>query len=175
MIFRLLWPRPLIALFFALAAVAPACAETVELNGDYGYDPYIAKTLPPGTLIDARAATFHVANSKNASPSSTADCESGELPINAYPLKIYEAPGVFVFGGRFAGEVPLTSDWEFTYCNSVSVGLWDSPYATVQGFAPVRYGTRSGFPASRSSSSCRASGLARSVTTAWRMISFTAD
>jgi hypothetical protein len=126
------WQRPWVVFFLWLAACDPLVAETLKLSGDYGYDPYIVKALPPGTLIDARAARFRVANSKSAAPYSGEDCESGSLPINPYPLRIYDSPGVLLLGGRFDGEVPLESDWVFTYCNSVAVGIWDSPNVSVQ-------------------------------------------
>ena len=120
-----------LALGFALSDSARG--EIVTLGGDYGYEDFVARDLAPGTMVDARVAVFRVANSKNSSPASSADCENGPLPDNRYPLRIYDSPAAILLGGQFDGEVPQDSDWEYTYCNSTAVGIWDSPNTIVEG------------------------------------------
>jgi hypothetical protein len=127
------WERRCATVALTLGLAAGAGAETISLSGDYGYEPYVARDLVPGTLVDARGARFRLANSKNSSPTESADCESGALPDNRYPLRLYGSPSVVVIGGQFDGEVPLNADWQHTYCNSAAVGVWNSPNATVEG------------------------------------------
>lgn len=95
----------------------------IILTGDYGYEQYEARNLPPGTVIDATRASFTVANSRNINPSSGASCEVGELPLNTYPVSIRDSPGVRFVGGLFDGKVPLRSTWRATYCNSAAILL----------------------------------------------------
>lgn len=144
-------PALALAALLGLLATQPAAADTVRLSGDYGYDPYIAKALPPGTLIDARDARFIVANSRTADPTPEATCETGDQPVNPYPFKIYDSPGMTLWGGRFEGEVPLASDWDATYCNSTAIGIWDGPNTTLQdlrirhAWDGIRFSRESGF------------------------------
>jgi hypothetical protein len=126
------WPWACAVLALLLAASQSARGEVVTLSGSYGYEAFVARNLAPGTMADARGATFQVANSKNSSPAPNADCETGPLPNNSYPLRIYDSPAVSLIGGNFDGEVPQRSDWEFTYCNSTAVGVWNSPNAAVE-------------------------------------------
>ncbi len=103
------------------------------MGRDQSYEEFVARELEPGSVIDARNTDFRVANSRNASPSENSDCEVGTLPVNPYPLKVYESLAAVVLGGRFDGEVPQLSEWLYTYCNSAAVGFWDSPHAGVEG------------------------------------------
>jgi hypothetical protein len=127
-----------VVLALGLALSGSAHGQIVTLSGDYGYEEFVARDLAPGTMVDARGARFRLANSKNSSPASSADCENGPLPDNPYPLRIYDSPAAVLIGGQFDGEVPQDSDWEYTYCNSTAVGLWDSPNATVEGIRARR-------------------------------------
>lgn len=126
------------ALAAGVAVASIADAEVMTLGGDYGYEGFVARGLEPGSLIDARGAAFRLANSKNISPTEAADCEKGPLPVNPYPLRIYDTPGAVLIGGRFDGEVPQASDWVSTYCNSAAVGVWNSPNASVEGLRARR-------------------------------------
>ncbi len=108
-------------------------AETVLLKGDLGYEPQMMRRLDAGSQVDARLALFRVANSGVANPSDAMACDEGGLPVNRYPLQIRESPDVTLRGGLFAGEVPLMSDWQSTYCNSTGVALRVSPGAVVEG------------------------------------------
>ena len=106
----------------------------VVLNGEYGYQQKVIWNLQVGATIDARNATFTVANSRNTDPSAIAGCDVGILPVNPYPVVIRNSPGVRFIGGRFKGEVPLTSDWQHTYCNSAALLVRDGTIgATIEG------------------------------------------
>ena len=102
-------------------------AETMRLMPR---DPYAETTfdrLPRGTVIDAQGADLRVANSGTRTPRRGAECDTGGLPTNPYPLKLDDSGGASLVGARIAGEVPQDSDWEHTYCNSAAVLLRDSP------------------------------------------------
>lgn len=104
--------------------VAPA--ETLVLRGDRGYTPLDLSDLPAGSTVDARQATFIVANSRNPDPSPTQGCDTGLDPVNRYPLQIRNSRSVTLDGGLFDGRVPLESDWVDTYCNSAATRFADS-------------------------------------------------
>lgn len=119
----------------AVMAIATAAAgtEVLRLTGDFGYAPQVVKNLPHGSEVDLRSAVFRVANSRSRNPTAEANCDSGTLPVNPYPLQVRASANVTLTGGKFAGEVPLASDWESTYCNSAGIALRDSPGAVVEG------------------------------------------
>lgn len=108
--------------------------QPIVLNGEYGYEQQSIRNLPEGSTIDARNASFTVANSRNSEPSVTMGCDEGTLPVNRYPVVIRDCPGVRFIGGRFNGEVPQTSDWEDTYCNSAALLVrGETADATIEG------------------------------------------
>ena len=107
------------------AAGGPLPIGAIRLAGYYGYRPHQLRDLPPGTVIDARGANFTVANSRNGAPVPDMTCEVGQLPTNPYPVVLRNCPGVRFVGGRFDGEVPMTSGWRETYCNSAALLLRD--------------------------------------------------
>ncbi|TIT62186.1 MAG: hypothetical protein E5W63_09505, partial [Mesorhizobium sp.] len=115
---------PLIALLpgscQAQGGQTPAGKEFV-LAGDYGFEQQSIRNLQPGATINARNASFTVANSRNRDPNAAMGCDEGPLPVNRYPVVIRNCPGVRFVGGRFDGQVPLTSDWRDTYCNSAAL------------------------------------------------------
>ena len=123
----------LVIMSVGLVAPAAARADTVNLAGDLGFEPQTIKDLPPKSEVDARTAVFHVANSGNPLPTAQISCETGELPVNRYPLQIRDSPEVTLLGGLFSGEVPLLSEWQDTYCNSAGVLLRDSVGGTFDG------------------------------------------
>ncbi len=130
------WPRRISKAFLALCCLvvtAAGAADTVELTGDLGYELQVVKGLPAGSRVDARSALFHVANSGTPLPTPEMPCDGGELPVNRYPLQVRDSPEVTLFGGLFAGEVPMASDWQSTYCNSTGILLRDSYGAVVEG------------------------------------------
>lgn len=106
----------------------------IELSGEFGYEQKTIRDLPVRATIDARNASFTVANSKNPAPNAIIGCDTGWLPINRYPVDIRNCPGVHFLGGRFTGEVPLAADWQYAYCNSAALlvrnGTTD---ATIEG------------------------------------------
>ena len=113
---------------------AGAAGQPIVLSGEYGYKQQSMRNLPAGATIDARNASFIVANSRNGDPSATMGCDEGTLPVNRYPVVIRDCPGVRFIGGRFNGEVPQTSDWEDTYCNSAALLVrGESADATIEG------------------------------------------
>lgn len=106
----------------------------VVLRGEYGYEQKLIRDLPAGATIDARDASFTVANSKNSDPDFILSCKVGTLPTNSYPMVIRNSPGVRFIGGRFDGHVPLSSDWRQTYCNSAALLVRDgTTSATIEG------------------------------------------
>lgn len=127
------WAQAASAVAVFLTFVATARAETLVLDGEHGYGEVIAKDLEAGSLIDARAARFRVANSKNTDPSADSDCKNGPLPTNRYPLRVYRSPSAVLIGAMFDGEVPLLSDWQYSYCNSAAVSIFDSSNVTIEG------------------------------------------
>lgn len=118
-----------LALLFGCSA---ARAEIVRLDGDLGYEPQVLQDLAPGTIVDARGAVFRVANSGRPEPTAAAPCDSGELPVNRYPIQLRDSPGATFRAGLFAGEVPQSSDWESTYCNSAALALRDAPGTVIE-------------------------------------------
>ena len=105
----------------------------IVLSGDYGHEQQQIRDLMEAT-IDARDAFFTVANSKNANPNAIIGCTLGTSQVNPYPLVIRNCPGVRFMGGRFNGEVPLTSDRQYIYCNSAALLVRDgTANATIEG------------------------------------------
>ncbi|QND66582.1 hypothetical protein HB777_23460 [Mesorhizobium loti] len=117
----------------AQGAPTPEGKEFV-LAGEYGFEQQSIRNLQPGATINARNAAFTVANSRNSDPSAAMGCDEGTLPVNRYPVVIRNCPGVRFIGGRFDGQVPLTSDWRDTYCNSAALLIRDgTTNATIEG------------------------------------------
>ena len=128
---RRLW---LVATFLLVQTAAPAAeARVLDVGGDHGYEDVILRGLEPGSVIDARSARLHVANSRNTDPTADADCHSGPLRVNPYPFRLYASPSALLIGGTFDGEVPLASDWKHTYCNSAALSIFDSPRVVIEG------------------------------------------
>jgi Ca2+-binding RTX toxin-like protein len=109
-------------------------SHTITLTGNYGYTPYkISSGLDAGSTIDASAASWIVANSRNSNPVSGYDANDGSLPINQYPFQVLGAgPGLIIKGGTINGEVPQASDWEYTYANSAAIRVDLSPGAVIE-------------------------------------------
>lgn len=120
------------AALVALGIGGTASAETLVLTGDLGHEAQVLQGLAQGAVIDARSALFRVANSGQSAPTSALPCDSGDLVVNPYPLQIRNSADVTVLGGVFAGEVPQTSDWQDTYCNSAAIDVRDGPGVTVE-------------------------------------------
>ena len=118
-------------------------SETIILDRDYGYSDYDLSWGVDGGTIDATAATWIVANSRNENPVEGRGADTGDLPINRYPVQIRDADGLTFLGGNINGEVPLGSDWTYTYrddypdgesANSAALRIDDSRDATIEGW-----------------------------------------
>jgi hypothetical protein len=124
------------------AAVAQVCVEptpiiqtvaNLTLTGDQGYTRFYRTGLPANYVIDASTAVFHPANSKNANPTATYPCSSGSLPTNPVPVLIENSGNGLIWnGGNFAGQVPITTEWKATYCDSSSFRIMNTPNPTIR-------------------------------------------
>ena len=122
-------------------------SETIILNKDFGYEDYDLSWGVVGGTIDATDATWIVANSRNDNPVEGYGADTGDLPINRYPLQVRDADGLTLLGGTITGEVPLSSDWTYTYrddypdgasANSAAIRIDDSRDATIEGWHITR-------------------------------------
>lgn len=105
---------------------------TIVLSGEYGYEQKSIRDRAKA-IIDARTASFTIASSKNPYPNAILGCDVGWLPVNRYPVVIRNCPAARFIGGRFNGEVSLTSDREHSYCNSAALLVRDgTAKATVE-------------------------------------------
>ena len=109
--------------------------KVTELHGQQGMArlDFTPPAGSSGAVIDARTAIFTVANSRNANPTASQDCDRGEQPVNRYPLFIARQDGTAVVGGLFVSRVPQTSDWRDTYCNSAAITFQDAANGIVDG------------------------------------------
>jgi hypothetical protein len=106
-----------------------------KLWKDYGLNRYqfVWPSRGGRVVLDARGATFVVANSKNPNPTAQNDCARGSEPVNPYPLTVSDSNDVTIIGGLITSRVPQTSDWLYTYCNSASLHIRHSPGTVVDG------------------------------------------
>lgn len=119
----------------------PATERTREertvtrLTGDQGWRSMKLAAPADGRpmLVDARRATFVVANSRSPKPTPAADCRHGSRPVNPYPLRVTGGRNGMMLGGRFAGQVPQDSDWRASYCNSAAILIEDTTGHMVKG------------------------------------------
>ncbi len=106
----------------------------IVLSGEFGYEQKTIRDLQAEATIDARNASFTVANSRNPRPNAIIGCDIGRRPVNPYPVVIRNCPGVRFVGGRIDGEVPLKADWGHAYCNSAGLLVRDgTTRATIEG------------------------------------------
>jgi hypothetical protein len=105
------------------------------VSGPFGYDGYRFSESTNGEqlALDARNASFIVANSKNPNPTDDFDCDMGSNPLNLYPFRVYDADNTWVVGGIINGEIPQESDWSPSYCNSGAVIFKRADNPTVDG------------------------------------------
>ena len=115
--------------------VLQTARQVVNLRGRQAFER--VKYAPPngisGVVLDARRATFTVANSRNQKPTADQDCDQGNLPVNRYPLLIEQQEQTAIIGGLFLSRVPQSSEWRATYCNSSAITFVESPNGTVDG------------------------------------------
>lgn len=107
----------------------------IHLRGQQAFERL--KFTPPagvsGAALDARGATFTVANSRNPQPTAGQDCDQGILPVNRYPLLIEQQDRTAIVGGLFLSRVPQSSEWRATYCNSSVITFEGAPNGVVDG------------------------------------------
>ena len=110
-------------------------AAVLRLTGNYRLSRYLYDRPPDGraTALDARSAIFNVSNSKNANPTSRMPCSQGASPINPYPLSIYGDDRTALVGALIRGQIPQSSDWQQTYCNSAAIIFKSAADGVVDG------------------------------------------
>ena len=109
--------------------------RVVELRGQQGL-ARVSFTPPggaSGVALDARRAIFTIANSRNPNPTAAHDCNDGTQPVNRYPLLIQQQDHTAVIGGLFLSDVPQSSEWRASYCNSAAITFQGAPDAVVDG------------------------------------------
>ena len=109
--------------------------STLVLEGNRDLQPFVFDARRSAGIreIDARNASFILANSGNADPTADRDCSSGSAATNPYPFRLRHAPGLKISGGLFQGRVPQNSDWRASYCNSAAMHLRDSSDVVIRG------------------------------------------
>ena len=100
----------------------------ITLSGNYGYDVFRIGGLEAYSTIDATKASWIVSNSATQYPDSDTSFLEGSGIINKHPFIIDSAGyGLTIKGGAVWGEVPQTSDWQFTYNNSAAIRIDGAP------------------------------------------------
>lgn len=104
----------------------------ITLNKDYGYTQYRVSGLEANSTIDAYAASWIVSNSKNQNPDADTSFTEGSGTLNTYPFQVDSAgTNLLIKGGEVWGQVPQTSDWEYTYNNAVAVRVAGSANVVI--------------------------------------------
>ena len=107
----------------------------IKLTGNYGYNTSTVKGLAANTTIDATGATWIVSNSANQHPDADTSYLVGSGTINTYAFIVYSAGyGLTLKGGTIWGEVPMTSDWIYTYNNSAAIRIENALSATIDSW-----------------------------------------
>lgn len=108
-------------------------ADAATITGNKGFSPVIVSGLPSGSEINLTGLSVTVNNSKNPLPTASKDCSVGTLQTNFYGVTILSCPKSKTRGGRIAGIVPMTSEWNATYCGSAcGYRISNSPGAEVR-------------------------------------------
>lgn len=107
----------------------------IKLTGSYGYNTSTVNGLAANTTIDATGASWIVSNSANQNPDADTSYLEGSGIINAYAFIVYSAGyGLTLKGGTVWGEVPQTSDWQYTYNNSAAIRVELAPAVTIDSW-----------------------------------------
>lgn len=107
----------------------------IKLTGSYGYNTSTVNGLAANTTIDATGATWIVSNSANQNPDADTSYLDGSGIINKYAFIVYSAGyGLTLKGGTVWGEVPQTSDWQYTYNNSAALRVELAPAVKIDGW-----------------------------------------
>ena len=109
--------------------------KTINLTGSYGYNTSTVTGVAAGTTINGTTASWKLSNSANQNPSATTSYLTGTGTINKYAMIVYSAgAGLTLNGGSVWGEVPQTSDWQYTYNNSAAVRVEYAPGVTIDNW-----------------------------------------
>lgn len=107
----------------------------IKLTGNYGYNTSTVKGIAANTTIDATGATWIVSNSANQHPDADTSYLEGTGTINTYAFIVFSAGnGLTIKGGTVWGEVPMTSDWIYTYNNSAAIRIEYATSATIDSW-----------------------------------------
>lgn len=107
----------------------------IKLTGNYGYNTSTVTGLAANTTIDATGASWIVSNSANQFPDVDTSYLDGSGTINKYAFIVYSAGyGLTLKGGTVWGEVPQTSDWQYTYNNSAAVRVEFASAVTIDSW-----------------------------------------
>ena len=105
----------------------------VKLTGNYGYNTSTVDGVAAYTTIDATDASWIVSNCANQDPDADTSYLEGSGIINKYAFIVYSAGyGLTLKGGTVWGEVPQTSDWQYTYNNSAALRVELAPAVTIE-------------------------------------------
>src|SRR5688572_17212146 len=107
----------------------------IKLTGNYGYNTSTVDGLAANTTIDATGATWIVSNSANQNPDADTSYLEGSGTINTYGFIVFSAGyGLTLKGGTIWGEVPMTSDWIYTYNNSAAIRIENALSVTIDSW-----------------------------------------
>ena len=107
----------------------------IKLTGSYGYNTSTVDGLGAYTTIDATEASWIVSNSATQYPDADTSYLEGSGTINKYAFIVYSAGyGLTLKSGTVWGEVPQTSDWQYTYNNSAALRVELAPAVTIDGW-----------------------------------------
>lgn len=124
--------RAAVAILLGSLTMAPDAAAEV-ITGDQGLKPVRLKYLSRRSTVDLTGADFFIAPSRNDAPTRKYSCRQGPNRLNRYPMAVEKSFRVRIVGGRFDGNIPMGSDWRWTYCNSAALRVEDSEGALIQG------------------------------------------
>lgn len=104
----------------------------IRLNQNYAYSSYRVSGLEAGSTIDATEASWIVDNSRNDNPDAVTSYLTGTGALNTYPFRVDSAgANLLIKGGSVWGQVPQTSDWEYTYNNSAALRIENAPSVVI--------------------------------------------
>ena len=107
----------------------------IKLTGNYGYNTHTVTGIAANTTIDATGASWIVSNCATQNPDADTSYLEGSGIINKYAFIVYSAGyGLTLKNGTVWGEVPQTSDWQYTYNNSAALRVELAPAVTIDGW-----------------------------------------
>ncbi|GAA4018901.1 hypothetical protein GCM10022280_18180 [Sphingomonas swuensis] len=104
----------------------------ITLNQNYGYTAYRVSGLEANSTINATGGSWIVDNSRNDNPDADTSYLDGTGSLNTYPFAVDSAgANLLIKGGSIWGQVPQTSDWQYTYNNSAAVRVNNAPGVVI--------------------------------------------